>query len=149
VWYASVSDVAWLAIYLGLGSVLVRSLGLPGFVMGQVAASCVILVYNLWIFARLGLPRPPRAFFLRRLVLAAGIWAGSVGLGSVLPHWPPAGLVLLGLVLVLLGNYFVVRGRYLSSAEEERVIAMLAGKGAAGRAARFLLTWPRRSARVG
>jgi len=142
VWYASASDVTWLLVYLGLGSVLVGSFGLPGFVAGQVAASLIILVYNLWIFGRLGLPRPPRAFFAKRVLLAVVVWGGSVTMGSLLPHWPVWGMALLGLVLALLGNFFVVRGRYLSPQEEDRVIAMLVGRGAAGRAARFLLTWP-------
>ena len=43
----------------------------------------------------------------------------------------------------VLVNFAFVRGRFLTPAEECRTVDMLAGRGALGRAARFLLTWPR------
>ena len=143
VWHAFVGDSAWLLTYLGLGALLIRPLGLPGFVAGQIAASSLILVYNLAVFHRLDLPWPPVAFFIRRVVLGAVIWGLSVALGSLLPDWSWPVLFGVMAAMAVIGNFILVRGRFLTPGEEQRAVTMLAGRGALGRGARFLLTWPR------
>jgi O-antigen/teichoic acid export membrane protein len=148
VWYAFAADCTWLVIYLVLGSFFVRPLGLPGFVAGQVVASVVVLTYALTIFRRLGLPRPPTPFFLKRLALAAVVWALAVAAGSRLPALPWWAMGALALALAVLGNFLLVRGGFLTRREEQRAVAMLAGSGPAGRAAQFLLAWPRGGVRA-
>jgi O-antigen/teichoic acid export membrane protein len=143
VWHAFVGDSAWLLTYLGLGALLVRPLGLPGFVAGQIVASSLILVYNLIVFHRLDLPRPPVAFFVRRVILGAVVWGLSSVLGMLLPAWPWPVLFGVMVAVAVLGNFVLVRGRFLTPGEEQRTVTMLAGRGALGRGARFLLTWPR------
>ena len=142
VWYSFVGDASWLILYLGVGSLLVTRFGLPGFVSGQIVASSVILVYNLVVFHRLGLPRPSNEFFLKRVLLGAVVWSASMFAGRALPDWSWWQLVLLAGGLGLIGNFLVVRGRFLSPAEEDRAVAMMAGRGMAGRVVRYLFTWP-------
>jgi O-antigen/teichoic acid export membrane protein len=143
VWYAFVGDAGWLALYLGIGALLVFPFGLPGFVAGQVVASIIVFFWVLSAFHKLGLPRPPLRFFLARAGLGAAVWAASVTAGKFLPEWPLWAYAPVAVALALLGNFFVVRGGYLSRMEEERAVALLAGRGAIGRLVRFLLTWPR------
>ena len=148
VWYAFAADCSWLVIYLTLGSLLVLPLGLPGFVAGQIVASAVVLTYALTIFRRLGLPRPPVPFFLKRLALAAVVWGGSVAAGSRLPALPWWELGVLAAALAVAGNFLLVRGGFLTRREEQRAVIMLAGSGPAGRVAQFLLAWPRGGVRA-
>jgi len=143
VWYAFIGDATWLVTYLGVGSLLVHRFGLAGFVFGQVVASSLILVYNLVIFHHLEFPRPPVAFFLKRLALGAVVWGAAAAAGHVLPMWPWWQLILLAVLIGIVGNFLMVRGRFLTPAEEKRTVHMLAGRGGLGRAAQFLLTWPR------
>ncbi len=143
VWYAFVADTVWLVTYLTVGSLLVRRVGLPGFVAGQLVGSTAVLVYALAIFHRLRLPRPPVLFFLKRMLLALAVWGGAVVLGRALPAGPYWLLALIGLGLVVAANLLIVRGGYLTRAEEERAVTMLAGRGPAGKAAQWLLAWPR------
>ncbi len=142
VWLAFFSDASWLLVYLGLGSVLVRRFGLPGFVAGQVAASVLMLIYNITVFRRLNLPQPHLMFFVNRALIGALVWAVSVLMGRFLPFEAWWQLVLLALLLAVLGNFLLVRGGFLTREEEERTVVMLAGHGAVGRVARFLLSWP-------
>ncbi len=146
IWYAVLSDALWLAIYLGLGTLFVRvfHLGLPGFVLGQPIASAIVLAYSLLVFHRLGLPRPPLGFFVKRLLLSTVVWALCVAAGRSLPPFAWWQLILLAAGLGVLGNFLLVRGGYLTRSEEERAVAMLAGRGTMGRAAGFLFAWPRR-----
>ncbi len=146
IWYAVINDALWLAVYLTLGTVFVKvfHLGLPGFVLGQPIASVIVLAYSLAVFHKLGLPRPPLAFFIKRLALSAVVWALCATAGSALPPLDWWQLLLIALALGVIGNFLLVRGGYLTRAEEERAVAMFAGRGAAGRAARFLFAWPRR-----
>ncbi len=87
IWYAVITDGMWLAVYLVLGTVFVKvfHLGLPGFVLGQPIASVIVLAYSLAVFHKLGLPRPPLAFFLKRLALSAVVWVLSATAGRALP----------------------------------------------------------------
>lgn len=149
VWHAFLGDSVWLLAYLGVGALLVGPLGLPGFVAGQIAASTLILVYNLAVFHRLDLPRPPVRFFVQRVLLGAVIWALSVAAGSLLPAWSWAVLLAGMAAVAVVGNFLFVRGRFLTPDEEQRTVTMLAGRGALGRGARFLLTWPRRGSGTG
>jgi len=142
VWYSFVGDASWLILYLGVGSLLVKPFGLPGFVAGQIVASSAVLIYNLIIFHHLGLPRPSNDFFIKRVVLGAVIWSASMVAGRVLPDWPWWQLILLAGGLAVIGNFLVVRGRFLTPAEEDRAVAMMMGRGMVGRFARFLFTWP-------
>jgi O-antigen/teichoic acid export membrane protein len=142
VWHAFVGDAAWLALYLGFGALLVRRFGLPGFVSGQIAAALAVFAYVLAVFHRDGLPRPPLAFYARRVALGAGVWGASVLAGRALPEGPAWMWVLLGLALAAAGNFLAVRGGYLSREESERAVALLAGRGVVGRAARWALDWP-------
>jgi hypothetical protein len=126
-----------------MGSVLLKTHGLPGFVVGQVAASVFVLGAVLLLFSRRGLPRPPVSFFLARVLLSALVWGGAAALGRWLPLWPWWRHALLGAGLLLLANVVLVRGGFFSREEENRAVEHLAGKGAAGRVVRFLLAWPR------
>jgi hypothetical protein len=71
------------------------------------------------------------------------IWGLSVALGSLLPDWSWPVLFGVMAALAVIGNFILVRGRFLTPGEEQRAVTMLAGRGALGRGARFLLTWPR------
>lgn len=144
VWYAFVGDAGWLVVYLGSGAILVRPFGLPGFVFGQVLASLLVFVWVLSAFHRLKLPRPAARFYLSRAGLGAAIWGISVLAGRALPAWPAWSYAVLAFGLALVGNFLAVRGRFLSPEEEERTVALLAGRGTAGRIGRFLFAWPRR-----
>jgi O-antigen/teichoic acid export membrane protein len=145
IWYAVVNDALWLGVYLSLGTIFVKvfHLGLPGFVLGQPIASVIVLAYSLTAFHKLRLPRPPLAFFLKRLLLSAVVWVLSVTAGRALPPLDWWQLVLIAVALGVVGNVLLVRGGYLTRAEEDRAVAMLAGRGAMGRVARFLFAWPR------
>jgi O-antigen/teichoic acid export membrane protein len=147
VWYAFAGDAAWLVTYLGIGSLLIKPFGLPGFVGGQLVASSLILTYTLVVFHRLGFPRPPLDFFLRRVLLGVVIWAPVVLAGYFLPIWPWWALCLVAAALAVIANFFIVRWHYLSPEEVNRTVAMLAGGGVLGRAARFVFAWPLGSTR--
>jgi O-antigen/teichoic acid export membrane protein len=143
VWYAFVGDAGWLVLYLGTGASLVRLFGLPGFVSGQVLASVVVFVWVLSAFHRLKLPRPGVRFYLSRAGVGVGTWGLSVIAGRALPVWPSWGYGVLALGLAMVANFLMVRGRYLSPDQEVRAVALLAGRGMAGRIGRFLFAWPR------
>ena len=142
VWFAFIADSTWLVLYLGIGTLLVGRWGLPGFVAGQLVASTVVLTYLLIAFSRLDLPRPPVRFFLTRLAVSAGVWAVSVGLGRIVPYQSWWRMGALAVVLAVVGNFLLVRGGFLTRAEEERAMVLLAGKGALGKVARFVVAWP-------
>jgi O-antigen/teichoic acid export membrane protein len=150
VWWAFVADAGWLACYLGLGAVLVGGLGLPGFVLGQVVASLLVLTYTLWVFRRKDLPRPEPGFFLKRGAAALAVWAacaaGGWALPADLPLWTLAAACL---GLATAANLLMVLGGYLTHDDERRTVDLLAGRGAAARAAAFLFGWPRRLVRGG
>ncbi len=147
VWYAFGNDSAWLVIYLGAGSLMVRRFGLPGFVSGQALASVVVLTYTLIVFHRLRLPRPPVGFFLKRASLSIAVWAVCVTAGRHLPLWPWWAYVLVAGGVAAAANFLLVRGGFLTRVEEERALAMFAGRGPVGRAAQMVLAWPRASLR--
>ena len=142
VWLAFFSDASWLLVYLGLGGLLVRRFGLPGFVTGQVAASIVVLIYNITVFRRLNLPRPRVIFFVNRGLISAAVWGASVLMGRHLPFTAWWQLGLFAILLAVVGNFLLVRGGFLTRAEEERTVTLFAGRGVVGRVARFLLSWP-------
>lgn len=144
VWYAFVAEAAWLVSYLGVGMLLLSRFGLPGFVGGQLVASSLVLVYLLFIFHRLELPRPTVVFYLKRFLVSTLVWVPSVAIGSrFTPETIPAALVaVVGLLLV--GNLMVVLGGFLTRDEEDRTLAMLAGRGRLGSLIGFFFAWPRR-----
>ena len=142
VWFSFAGDATWLFTYLGLGALLVGRYGLPGFVFGQVVASVILLVYTLAIFHHLEFPRPPLGFFIKRVLLSAGVWFLSVAGGRVLPVWPWWHYVFLGLILGAVANFLIIRGRFLTSDEEKRALDMFAGRGALGKLLGFLISWP-------
>jgi len=142
VWPAFFGDAGWLVLYLGIGSALVGRFGLPGFVSGQIVASLAVLVWVLIAFHKMGLPRPPLRFFITRAILGFTVWGLSVAAGRLLPEWPLWAYMPFAFALALVANYFFVRLRFLSKAEEERTVLLLAGRGPIGRFARLVLTWP-------
>ena len=143
VWYAFAAEAMWLGLYLGVGSVLLRWFGLPGFVGGQLVSSTAVLIYTLALLPRLNMPRPPVAFYVKRALLSLVVWGAAMALGRLWPYGAVWQLALLGLGLALLGNFLVVRGGFLSAEEEERTIAMFAGRGRVGQIMTFLVRWPR------
>jgi hypothetical protein len=101
-----------------------------------------VFAWVLSAFHKLGLPRPPLRFFITRAILGFSVWGLSVTAGRLVPEWPLLAYAPFALGLALIANYFFVRLGYLSKAEEERTVLLLAGRGLIGRFARFLLTWP-------
>jgi O-antigen/teichoic acid export membrane protein len=142
VWYAFVGDAGWLLAYLGTAVLLVKPFGLPGYVSGQIVASILVFAWVLIAFHKLRLPRPPTRFYLARVGLGLGVWLVSMLAGRFLPPWPWWAYGLLFGALGVLGNFLLVRGGFLSRAEADRTIALLAGRGTAGKLGRFLFAWP-------
>ena len=144
VWFAFAGEAGWLAAYLGLGTLLLGRFGLPGFVGGQLAGSSLVLAYALVLFHRLELPRPALRFYLTRILIAGLVWGLSVLLGAHLPLLIWWQLALLALAAGAVGNFVLVRSGFLTREEEDRAIALLAGRGTIGRVAGFFFAWPRR-----
>jgi len=145
VWAAFAADASWLTVYLGVGGALVGPFGLPGFVAAQTVASLWVLSYTLWAFDRRGYPRPGTGFFVKRALVAAVSWALAVAGGRIVPPGLPWwGLLGLGAGVLLVVNAAMVWGGFLTHADEQRTLALLAGRGPVGRAARFAFAWPRK-----
>lgn len=142
IWVSVTAELVWLGGYLLAGALLFARFGLAGFAAGQIFAATVALLYTVAALKRLRLPCPPIRFLLAHGVGALLVWGGVAGL--VRAH-PVASLpvALLGTVAFALAlNVALAWGRYLTPAEEARLLGFLGG-GTWSRAGHWLLAWPR------
>ena len=142
IWVSVTSELVWLGGYLVTGALLFRRFGLAGFASGQIFAAAVALLYTVAALKRLRLPCPSIRFLLAHGVGTFLIWGGAAGLVRAHPidSLPVALAGALAFALVM--NVALAWARYLTPAEEARLLGFLGG-GTWARAGQWLLTWPR------
>lgn len=142
IWVSVTAELVWLGGYLVTGALLYPRFGLAGFASGQIFAAGVALLYTVAALKRLRLPCPPLGFLAAHGVGALVVWAGAAALVRAHPvaSLPVALAGTLAFALVL--NVALAWARYLTSAEEARLLGFLGG-GTWARAGHWLLAWPR------
>jgi len=132
------AEVIWLGGALVLGSLLLPWFGLMGFGLGGVIAAILALLYTLATLHRRALPRPPLSLIIILLPTGLALWAGAAWLGSqpILHDWPMAFAIAIGLTAGM--GVTLLRSRFFSPVERERLASFL-GSGSAAVLGRRIL----------
>jgi len=142
IWVSVTAEIIWLATALGTGLLLLPRFGPAGFGAGTVVAAFLALQYTVWSLKRLDLPRPGLLFFAAHGTGGFLVWGAAALLTRARPVTSVAVAALLALAFALALNVLLVRMRYFTPVEEDRLIGIL-GPGAASRIGRLVLSWPR------